>query len=72
MNLPQVRLVRIARHARAMLYRLPRVSIAVNAAPGDEQDAKLIRLAEAVGRTSADRDDTRTHGDPGKVCARTR
>ena len=55
-----------------MLYRLPRVSIAVNAAPGDEQDAKLIRLAEAVGRTSADRDDVRTHGDPGKVCARTR
>jgi hypothetical protein len=65
MNLPEVGLVWIVSHARSVLHGLSRVSVSINAVSGDEQNAKLIRLAESVGRTSADRDDGRTHGDLG-------
>jgi hypothetical protein len=61
MHLTQVRLRRVTPDARAVLDRLALMGIARDAAPGQELDALLIRLAHRVGPAPADRRHDPTH-----------
>ena len=55
MHLTQVWLRRIARHARAVLYRLAAVCVAFDSETGYQHDARFGSLAELVGVVAADR-----------------
>src|SRR3546814_8316106 len=58
-DLPEVRLGRVARDARAVLHRLAEMRVAGDTEAGDEADLGLIGLAERVRGAAADRDDSR-------------
>src|SRR5262245_33961704 len=61
MNLTQVRLARIARHARAMLDRRARVRVALDAEAGEEANARAVRLRQRVGGARAHRGHRSVH-----------
>ena len=71
MNLPKVRLRRIAGEARQMLDGAARVRITINAEAPAERDGGLCCLAEAVSATQRHTDDNTSHDRSryGKPCA---
>jgi hypothetical protein len=56
-NLAQIGLGRIARHAGAVLHRLPAMGVAFDTQPRQQFDARGRDLREAVRAVARDRDD---------------
>ena len=57
MNLPQIRLVRILQHPRAMLDRRARVRVALDAQPHKQPNLRVIALRQGMRGAAADRRD---------------
>ena len=54
-DLSEVGLIRVTRHARAVLYGGALVGIALHTKASDKQDSRFTGLVHGVGRAAADR-----------------